>query len=70
MWDLLDLLELADLFRAPGELAAKVARETAVADGNAFDDREPHPGPPVPEPPPPRLPDTGWDHFAPEAKDF
>ena len=66
MWDLLDLFDALELFHGVGELADGVAR----GDRGAFDDHESHPGPPVPEPPPPRLPDTGWDEFTPEPKGF
>lgn len=44
---------------------SKLADHVASGDRGAFEDREPHPGPLVPEAPPPRRLDAGWDDFAP-----
>lgn len=53
-----------------GKFVRGVAEGAAEGPPGAFDAPDEHPGPAVPEPPPPRLPDTGWDEFGPEAKDF
>lgn len=67
MWDLIDLF---DGIGTIGELVEGLARARERGTPGRFDAADAHPGPPVPEPPPPRLPDTGWGAFAPEAKSF
>ena len=66
MWELLDVAE------GIGTIGESTAPSRGAAEGTrgASDDPDEHPGPVVPAPPPPRLPDTGWDDFAPESKDF
>lgn len=66
MW----LFELADGVGMIADLAHSLGRAVDERTPGAPHDPDEHPGPAVPEPPPPRLPDTGWDEFAPEAKSF
>ena len=63
-------LELADGIGTIAELVHWLAGGAESGSPGAFDAPEPDPGPAVPEPPPPRLPVTGWDEFAPQAKRF
>ncbi len=67
MWD---LFELADGVRTIADVLYRISRGVVERTPGAVHRDDEHPGPAVPEPPPPRLPDTGWEEFAPQEKSF